>query len=428
MTKDSYVVLARKYRPSNFDELVGQEVLVKILSNAIKKNRLHHAYILTGIRGVGKTTTARIIAKTINCSDESAKLEAKACGVCDNCRLIAAGKHQDVIEIDAASRTGVDDIREIIDSVVYAPVLANYKIYIIDEVHMLSNNAFNALLKTLEEPPAHVKFIFATTEIKKVPTTILSRCQRFDLRRLDEEEIKSHLKNILNKEGLEADELALALIARFSEGSVRDSLSLLDQAISVGNYEKFLKAEMIESMLGLNDQNKIIEIFSAILSGDFEFSLQLFSNFYSTSSDVSGLINDLLELTHKTTCVKLIKSYRLEGMSKFQQEKIAEIASKISLGSLTRVWQMLLKGTLEISLSSSPKIIFEMLLARICHLIALPDLRKILLQIDSEKKSPQKNQEIDAQEKSFAQNDPASEDKVIQEILRSFEGAKILKD
>ncbi len=247
-SSSSYLALARKYRPSNFAELIGQETLVTTLSNAINKQRLHHAYILTGIRGVGKTTTARIIAKSFNClgvsDNSSADLDSTktriACGVCDNCRLIAASKHQDVIEIDAASKTGVDDIREIIDSIAYRPVMARHKIYIIDEVHMLSNSAFNALLKTLEEPPAHVKFIFATTEIKKVPITILSRCQRFDLRRLDEKEIANHLKNILAKEGFEADESALILIAKMSEGSVRDALSIIDQALSINNYQQFL--------------------------------------------------------------------------------------------------------------------------------------------------------------------------------------------
>ena len=409
----SYLVLARKYRPQNFDELVGQEVLVTTLSNAIKNNRLHHAYILTGIRGVGKTTTARIIAKTLNCLDQSATLTAKACGVCDNCKLITASKHQDVIEIDAASRTGVDDIREIIDSIAYAPVMAKYKIYIIDEVHMLSNNAFNALLKTLEEPPAHVKFIFATTEIRKVPVTILSRCQRFDLRRLDEKEIETHLENILKQENLEAESQALELIAKMSEGSVRDSLSLLDQALASNNHQKFLPAELVEKMLGLTDKVKVIELFENLLKGDFSAASQSFAEFYSYSSDVSQLVLDLMEITHKTTSVKLIKSYKLEGYSQFQQEKISNIAREISLNSLTRIWQMLLKGNQEIVSSASPKMAFEMLLARICYMVALPNLQQVLLNLN-ERQNP------------VAEKKAEINDDLVNEILRNFEGAKIL--
>ncbi len=415
MSQNSYLVLARKYRPQNFDELVGQEVLVTTLSNAIKNNRLHHAYILTGIRGVGKTTTARIIAKTINCENKDLALAAQACGVCDNCQAIAASKHQDVIEIDAASRTGVDDIREIIDSVAYAPVMAKYKIYIIDEVHMLSNSAFNALLKTLEEPPAHVKFIFATTEIKKVPITILSRCQRFDLRRLDEVEIESHLKNILQKEGLEAEDQALALISKMSEGSVRDSLSLLDQALASNNHQKLLPAELVEKMLGLTDKSKVIELFESLLVGDFVAASKSFSEFYSYSSDVSQLVLDLMEITHKTTSVKLISSYKLEGYSKFQQDKISGIAQKISLAALVRIWQMLLKGSAEINFSVAPKMAFEMLLARICHIVALPNLQHILLNVE-ENKNPvaSKRSEIN--------------DDLVNEILRNFEGSRVVSN
>lgn len=417
----SYLVLARKYRPQNFDELIGQEVLVTTLSNAIKNNRLHHAYILTGIRGVGKTTTARIIAKTLNCENADATKSAKACGECENCRLITGSKHQDVIEIDAASRTGVDDIREIIDSIAYAPVSSRHKIYIIDEVHMLSNNAFNALLKTLEEPPAHVKFIFATTEIRKVPVTILSRCQRFDLRRLDEKEIASHLKNILAQENFEAEELGLTLIAKVSEGSVRDSLSLLDQALANNNHQKFLSADLIEKMLGLNDKTKILELFSALLCGDFLESSQIFNEFYSRSSDVLQLLQDLLAITHKTTSAKLLKDYKLDDCSKFQQDKIREIAKEISLNSLTRIWQMLVKGTSEITFSSSPKMMFEMLMMRICYLAALPDLKQVLLIVDGEKNLLEKNGE-----KNVAQKIDENNDELINDILRSFEGSKII--
>lgn len=434
MTQNSYLVLARKYRPQNFDELVGQEVLVTTLSNAIKNNRLHHAYILTGIRGVGKTTTARIIAKTLNCLNRESGTQIKACGTCDNCISISASKHQDVIEIDAASRTGVDDIREIIDSIAYAPVMAQYKIYIIDEVHMLSNSAFNALLKTLEEPPSHVKFIFATTEIKKVPITILSRCQRFDLRRLDESEIVAHLKNILIQEKLEADEVSLELIAKMSEGSVRDSLSLLDQALSSNNHQQFLPSEVVEKMLGLNDKAKVIDLFEAMLAGDFTAALNKFSQFYSYSSDVSQLVAELMETVSKITSAKLVKGYKLDGYSKSQQEKISEIAAKISLAALARIWQMLLKGNTEINFATSQKMAFEMLLVRICHLAALPSLKEVLLDLNQLKNSSLNSEEkIAPISKSFnpapaEQITSANEinDEVVNEILRNFEGAKIV--
>ena len=438
----SYLALARKYRPSNFAELIGQETLVTTLSNAINKQRLHHAYILTGIRGVGKTTTARIIAKSFNClgvgndlsDSDSDHLKTRiACGVCDNCRLIAASRHQDVIEIDAASKTGVDDIREIIDSIAYRPVMARHKIYIIDEVHMLSNSAFNALLKTLEEPPAHVKFIFATTEIKKVPITILSRCQRFDLRRLDEKEIANHLKNILAKEGFEANEAALMLIAKMSEGSVRDALSILDQALSINNYQQFLSLETVEKMLLVNDKNKLIELFIAILNGDFALGIAKFEEFYNYSSDIVCLIQDLMVINHKITATKLIKDYSLAEYSAWQKSKILELSKQISLAALTRIWQMLIKGLSEIHNSNCPKIIFEMLLARICHLQDLPDLKAIIAKgndsLDDKIIEHKINQNLDSNkliEKKDGQQKDLADDELVSEILRNFNGSKLL--
>ncbi len=429
MSENSYLVLARKYRPQNFDEVVGQGVLVTTLTNAIKNNKLHHAYILTGIRGVGKTTTARIIAKTLNCSNLDTSGQVKACGVCDNCKSIAASRHQDVIEIDAASRTGVDDMREIIDSIAYAPVMAKYKIYIIDEVHMLSNSAFNALLKTLEEPPAHVKFIFATTEIKKVPITILSRCQRFDLRRLDEKEIAQHIKNILQKEFFEFEDRGIELIAKMSEGSVRDALSLTDQALSANNHEKSLPTEVVVKMLGLNDQNKIIELLEALLKGDYPLALTKFHEIYAYSSDILQALEDLMEITHKITQKKLIKEYNLDGFSENLQNKVLEISEKISLSSLARIWQMLMKGNSEINFSSSQKMAFEMLLMRICHLAALPDLKNVLLEMvgETEKKSLQNEsflQDIVAKKNPQVKDD--INDEIVGEILRNFEGAKLI--
>jgi DNA polymerase-3 subunit gamma/tau len=421
MSQNSYLVLARKYRPQNFSEIMGQEVLITTLQNAIQNNRLHHAYILTGIRGVGKTTTARIIAKTINCLKA---INTISCGVCDNCLAITASKHQDVIEIDAASRTGVDDIREIIDSIAYAPVMARYKIYIIDEVHMLSNNAFNALLKTLEEPPHHVKFIFATTEIKKVPITILSRCQRFNLRRLDEKEIEVHLRNILQKEGFEVEKQGLELIAKMSEGSVRDALSLTDQALAANNHQQFLSAEIIIKMLGLNDAVKVIDVFEAILSGDFTASLNNFHKIYTFSSDVPALLQDLMETVYQAVSVKLLPSYNLQGLPESSQTRIKKIAEQIPLASLIRIWQVLMKGGSEINFFTSPKMAFEMLLARLCYLVALPNLKNILPEIYKNNL----NNSIAEKDCTINDSEAATDngDEILHEILRNFEGAKII--
>ncbi len=417
----SYLVLARKYRPQNFDQLVGQEVLVKVLTNAILSDKTHHAYILTGIRGVGKTTTARIIAKILNCSNP---VGVSSCGVCNNCTAITASQHQDVIEIDAASRTGVDDIRAIIDSIAYAPVMAKYKIYIIDEVHMLSNSAFNALLKTLEEPPAKVKFIFATTEIRKVPITILSRCQRFDLRRLDESEVALHLKNILGKENLTADDAALELIAKMSEGSVRDSLSLLDQALSINNYQQFLPAEVVEKMLSVTDKMKIIELLELLLAGDFTAALYKFHEIYSTSSDVVQIIGDVLEILNKIILSKAATNYKLDGYSVAQKTKIGELAQKTSLASLNRIWQMFLKGSTELSYSISPKMIFEILLNRICYLNSLPSLKDSLVEF-YHYKSPIVVADAAGSSKAIVDTKSVGDD-VVNEILRNFEGSKLI--
>ena len=288
--KDNYVVLARKYRPQSFNELLGQDALVKTITNAIKNNRLHHAYILTGIRGVGKTTTARIIAKALNCTGKDALNGAtiNPCGICENCRAIAESRHIDVLELDAASHTGVGDIREILDGVRYKPTNGRYKVYIIDEVHMLSNSAFNALLKTLEEPPSHVIFIFATTEIRKVPVTILSRCQRFDLQRLGIELLMEHFKNIAQKEGFNAEEEALHLIAKAADGSCRDGLSLLDQAISLGMGD--VKTDIVKEMIGLADRGQTFELFESLISGKID---DVMTNIAETANQVSVGSDDL---------------------------------------------------------------------------------------------------------------------------------------
>ena len=285
-TQDNqYVILARKYRPQTFDDLLGQDALVQTLTNAIKNNRLHHAYILTGIRGVGKTSTARIIAKALNCTGPDGKggPTTHPCGVCENCKAITAGRHIDVMELDAASRTGVDDIREILDGVRYKPTNARYKIYIIDEVHMLSKNAFNALLKTLEEPPSHVMFIFATTEIRKVPVTILSRCQRFDLQRLKIEELMKMFHKIITNEGLQAEEEALQLLAKAADGSARDATSLLDQAISLGMGN--VKTDVVKNMIGLADRTQTFELFENLVNGKTDKVIELLQNQYRNGAN-----------------------------------------------------------------------------------------------------------------------------------------------
>ncbi|MBM3590583.1 MAG: DNA polymerase III subunit gamma/tau [Alphaproteobacteria bacterium] len=428
----SYLVLARKYRPQNFSELVGQEVLVKTLTNAIKNNRLHHAYILHGIRGVGKTTTARIIAKTLNCLNDETRFNGEACGTCKNCVAISNSHHQDVFEIDAASRTGVGDVREIIDSVAYAPVEARYKIYIIDEFHMMSDSAFNALLKTLEEPPVNVKFIFATTEIREVPQTILSRCQRFNLRRLDESEIIDHLKNILLKEGFEAEEQALNLIAKSSEGSVRDALSILDQALANNNHQNFLPSLVIEQMLGLSDRFAIIELLENFLKGDVKMAHKNFANIFQNSSDVEQVGKDLLELIHKILSIKLINDYQIDAFSKSQFDKLKYIAENTDISDLIRIWQLISKSMSDISNSSSSKMYFEMLIIRICHLIAIPDLKQVLINIHQKKSSissttNSENIEIDSQE-LHKPNDLkiADNSELIAQILKNFEGSRIV--
>ena len=368
-----YRVLARKYRPTNFDELIGQEAMVRTLSNAIETGRLAHAFILTGVRGVGKTTTARIIAKALNCTgpDGTGGPTINPCGVCENCKAIAESRHVDVMEMDAASRTGVDDIREIIDGVRYASTNARYKIYIIDEVHMLSRNAFNALLKTLEEPPEHVKFIFATTEIRKVPVTVLSRCQRFDLRRVSIEELGGHFSRIAEKEGCEIDENALGMIARAAEGSVRDGLSLLDQAFAHGAGK--VSEEQVRDMLGLADRAQVLDLYQACMKGDTAEALKLLRHQYDHGADPVVIFQDMLELTHWLTRLKVVPDAGEEVVtSEAERSQGKDMASSLSIPVLTRAWQMLLKGLEEVRIAPSPLLAAEMLLVRLTHVANLP--------------------------------------------------------
>ena len=355
-TDSLYRVLARKYRPSTFADLVGQEALVRTLTNAIGTGRLAHAFILTGVRGVGKTTTARIIARALNCVGEDGQggPTTAPCGVCEQCTAIAQDRHVDVIEMDAASRTGVADIRELIEGVRYRPVQARYKIYIIDEVHMLSNSAFNALLKTLEEPPEHVVFIFATTEIRKVPVTVLSRCQRFDLRRLTQEDLQALFGRIVEKEGVTVAPEALAMIARAADGSARDGLSLLDQAIALGGGTS-VEAAQVQAMLGLADRARIFDLFGEVVAGKVPESLEILGELYTAGADPAVVMQDLLELAHFLTRAKLVpQTLDQPGQPETERSRGRELSGQLSLSALARIWQMLLKGLGEVQTAPVP--------------------------------------------------------------------------
>ncbi|MBO6559829.1 MAG: DNA polymerase III subunit gamma/tau [Nisaea sp.] len=380
-----YRVLARKYRPQTLDDLKGQDALVRTLRNALASGRLAHAFVLTGVRGVGKTTTARIIAKGLNCigPDGSGGPTVTPCGVCEPCRAITEDRHVDVMEMDAASRTGVDDIREIIDGVRYKPVSARYKVYIIDEVHMLSRNAFNALLKTLEEPPEHVKFIFATTEIRKVPITVLSRCQRFDLRRFDVSELMELFGTICGKEGVEADEEALALISRAADGSARDGLSILDQAMALSDGR--IAAVQVQEMLGLADRALIFDLFEKVMGGKTADALADVRSMYASGADPVVMLQDLLDLTHLITRLKTARESALEGASELERTRGVEFADKLSLPVLARTWQMLMKGLGEVQNAPSTLAALEMVLIRLAYTADLPPPGELVKAIKSGK-------------------------------------------
>ena len=376
-----YRVLARKYRPTDFTGLIGQGALVRTLSSAFATGRIAHAFMLTGVRGVGKTTTARIIARALNCIGADGKGAAptiQPCGVCEPCTSISESRNVDVQEMDAASRTGIDDIREIIEGVRYAPVAARYKVYIIDEVHMLSKQAFNGLLKTLEEPPPHVKFVFATTEIRKVPVTVLSRCQRFDLRRIDSAELAAYLAVLADKENVKIEEGALALIARAAEGSARDSLSLLDQAIAHGEGE-MINADTVRLMLGLADRGRVLDIFEKLMGGNLAEALGDLGGLYDAGADPLAVVQDLLETTHFLTRVKVAPAAQgfFDGGSG-EAKRAADLAAKLSVASLTRAWQILLKGLFEVRDATRPISACEMVLIRLAHAAELPPTDKLV--------------------------------------------------
>jgi DNA polymerase-3 subunit gamma/tau len=374
----AYQVLARKYRPSTFGALIGQDALVRTLTNAITSGRLAQGYMLTGVRGVGKTTTARLIARALNCIGPDGKggPTPNPCGVCAHCTAIAEDRHVDVLEMDAASRTGIDDIRELLEGVRYRPVSARYKIYIIDEVHMLSDKAFNALLKTLEEPPEHVKFIFATTEIRKVPVTVLSRCQRFDLRRIDSEKLASLFRDIGKREGAEVEDAALALVARAADGSARDGLSILDQAISQAAQEGGpvkVTERAVRDMLGLADRVLVFDLLEAVLKGDVARALTLLGNQYSAGASPVVVIQDLLELVHWMTRLKVAPDGADDAaLAEAERTKGVAMAQALTMPVLTRAWQMLLKGLSEVRLAPMPLQAAEMVMVRIAYAAELP--------------------------------------------------------
>jgi len=385
-----YRVLARKYRPQTFDQLIGQDAMVQTLGNAIRRGRLAHAFLMTGVRGVGKTSTARLIAKALNCigADGQGGPTIAPCGVCEPCVAIAEGRHIDVIEMDAASHTGVDDVREIIEAVRYAAVSARYKIYIIDEVHMLSKNAFNALLKTLEEPPAHVKFLFATTEVNKVPVTVLSRCQRFDLRRISAELLANHFAKVVIAENVSAEPEALALIARAAEGSARDGLSILDQAIAHAGADAIgVSAVQVREMLGLSDRGAVRRLFALLLSGDAPAVLVALAEQHALGVEPASLFRGLLEAVHGVTRAKA-GGVPDPAQSAEEREALAEWAGALGHATLHRLWQLLLKGLTEIETSAMPMEAAEMGLLRVVHASQLPDPAELLRRLQSGEPMP----------------------------------------
>ncbi len=382
---DAYRVLARKYRPTTFGQLIGQDALVRTLTNAITSGRLAQGYMLTGVRGVGKTTTARLIARALNCVGPDGKggPTPDPCGVCAHCTAIAEDRHVDVLEMDAASRTGIDDIRELLEGVRYRPTSARYKIYIVDEVHMLSEKAFNALLKTLEEPPEHVKFIFATTEIRKVPVTVLSRCQRFDLRRIESAELEKLFAGISQREGADVEDGALKLIARAADGSARDGLSILDQAISQAAGKRVTEMA-VRDMLGLADRALVFELLDAVMSGDVKKALGILAGQYAAGASPVVVVQDLLELVHWLTRMKVAPEGAADpALAETERTRGLVMASKLGMPVLSRAWQMLIKGLGEARAAPMPLQAVEMVLVRMAYVADMPTPADAIKQLES---------------------------------------------
>ena len=424
--EESYRVLARKYRPESFDDLIGQEPMVRTLENAFKVGRIAQAYMLTGVRGVGKTTTARILARALNFASDSVdepRLELKEAG--HHCEAILAGSHVDVIEMDAASHTGIGDVREIIASIQYRPSSARYKVYIIDEVHMLSTAAFNGLLKTLEEPPEHVKFIFATTEIRKVPITILSRCQRFDLRRIESGDLISLLAKVLESESLKGEEDALAMIARAAEGSARDALSLLDQSIAFTKGK--VEAEQVRTMLGLADRARIIDLFEHLMQGKVAEALAELKDQYDRGASPATILSDLASFVHFVTRLLYVDSALKDpALNEEEKKRAKEFSQSLSVRVLGRVWQMLLKGIDEVSRTPNPLAAADMVLVRIAHAADLPSPDEVLKKLtndDGDTSTPPTSVPETSPPKKEASN--PEEDPVVAAVLSTFPNSKI---
>jgi len=421
MSDQKILPIPLKYRPSKFSELIGQDLMSKTIQNAIQMKRVANAYLLTGVRGVGKTTTARIIAKSLNCTSISENNEEfqEPCGKCENCIAISESRSVDVFEMDAASRTGISDIRELIEGVQYAPVSSKYKIYIIDEVHMLSTAAFNGLLKTLEEPPAHVKFIFATTEVRKIPTTILSRCQRYDLKRVEPSELIIFLTEICKKERVTIEDGALKIISRAADGSVRDGLSILDQSISYtqGN----ISEKDIKEMIGLNDPTEVLGLLDYLISGETLKAIEKINNLYEHGADPSLILKDLIMTTHQVGMIKIEADEGVKSsLTETEFALLKEMAEKVEVSTVTMIWQMLNKGTRELSESFSPVSALEMLVIRISYLNEVPNPNELVQEISKSIEQSEKSRGSNESEELQAKLDPK-----VKEILDFFPGAKV---